>query len=416
MTMLAADAGAEVDEHEVGLAASGAELPLRPGRGVGVVVDGDRHGDPPRQGVTQRLVAPRQVRRERDGGPVGGDEPRRPDAHGDDLAQLPARRPGRRARRPRPRWCSPRRPATSSGAGCRGERAPAPRRPGPTAPPATFVPPMSMPRASCVIARPPARRSSRSSRSWRRRIVQVVRVVAVGDRDVLDHGAAPGGRRGGPPRRDGGLSCHRWAAASRSVSVTAAARSASRSRVSGRTERTTRSTWHTGQTRQTSLPAPPRYRTRYARTSGRAPDRSPAGAVVVSGAAGSGGRLGSRPDRRAQERLQQPGRLLRHRPHRSRMRRVGGIRHRVVSRPPARRRGPPSSAARGSAGQSAGSGSKVTTSVPSTTRARRTTHRWSTAGRLRTRRWSPTATSSSASRRLRSTPSAATSGSGRVSR
>ena len=52
---------------------------------------------------------------------------------------------------------------------------------------------------------------------------------------------------------------------------------------------------------------------------------------------------------------------------------------------------------------------------PSRTRAPRTTHRCSTAGRLSTRRWSPTDTSSSASRRLRSTSRAWTSGSGRLS-
>ncbi len=76
----AADAGAEVDHDQVALAAAGAEAVLGPDRGVGVVVDEDRQRHPLAQGLAQRLVAPGEVRREDDGGPVGGDEPRGPDA------------------------------------------------------------------------------------------------------------------------------------------------------------------------------------------------------------------------------------------------------------------------------------------------------------------------------------------------
>ena len=60
----AADAGAEVDADEVGLAATGAEPPLGPDGGVGVVLDDDRQPQPRADRVAQRLVAPGQVRRE----------------------------------------------------------------------------------------------------------------------------------------------------------------------------------------------------------------------------------------------------------------------------------------------------------------------------------------------------------------
>ena len=76
----AADAGAEGHHHHVGLAARGAELPLRPDRGVGVVVDEDRCGQPLLQRRLQRLVPPGQVRGEDDGGAVRGDEPGGADA------------------------------------------------------------------------------------------------------------------------------------------------------------------------------------------------------------------------------------------------------------------------------------------------------------------------------------------------
>src|SRR5690606_32656249 len=57
----AADAGAQRDHHEVVLAASGAEAPLGPGGGVGVVVDQDGDGETAGEAVPAGLVAPGQV-------------------------------------------------------------------------------------------------------------------------------------------------------------------------------------------------------------------------------------------------------------------------------------------------------------------------------------------------------------------
>src|SRR6478735_3716973 len=81
----AADARAERDDDDVRLSPGGTEGRLGPGRGIGVVVDGDRQGDALRQRVTQRLVAPGQVRREDDGRAVLGDEARGADADGHDV-------------------------------------------------------------------------------------------------------------------------------------------------------------------------------------------------------------------------------------------------------------------------------------------------------------------------------------------
>ncbi len=69
----AADAGTERDHDEVVLAAAGTEAPLRPGGGVGVVVHEDRHGEPSREAVPKRFVAPGQVGREQDAVAVGVD-------------------------------------------------------------------------------------------------------------------------------------------------------------------------------------------------------------------------------------------------------------------------------------------------------------------------------------------------------
>ena len=89
----APDAGADGDHDQVGLAPAGAEAVLRPGRGVGVVLHHDRKPRPGGDRVAQGLVAPGQVGRDQDGGPVGGDEAGR--AHADGLdALLPGRFPG----------------------------------------------------------------------------------------------------------------------------------------------------------------------------------------------------------------------------------------------------------------------------------------------------------------------------------
>ena len=84
----AADAGAEVDAHQVRLAAAGAEPPLGPDRGVGVVLDHDRQPQPRADGLAQRLVAPGQVRGEQHVGAVGVDEAGRADADRVDLVAL----------------------------------------------------------------------------------------------------------------------------------------------------------------------------------------------------------------------------------------------------------------------------------------------------------------------------------------
>ncbi len=78
----AADAGAERDHDEVVLAAAGAEAPLGPGGGIGVVVHEDGDGQAAGEAVAQRLVAPGQVRGEQDAVAVGVDPAGRADAHG----------------------------------------------------------------------------------------------------------------------------------------------------------------------------------------------------------------------------------------------------------------------------------------------------------------------------------------------
>ena len=78
------DAGAEGDHDDVRLLARCPEPPLGVRRSVGVVVDEQRRVDAFGQPVAQRLAPPGEVRREDDGGPVGRDEPRRADPHGDD--------------------------------------------------------------------------------------------------------------------------------------------------------------------------------------------------------------------------------------------------------------------------------------------------------------------------------------------
>ncbi len=81
----AADAGAEGDEHEVGLALRCAEAPLGPAAGVGVVVDHHRQSRTSRDRVAQRLVAPGEVRREQHGRLGRVDESRCTDADGGDV-------------------------------------------------------------------------------------------------------------------------------------------------------------------------------------------------------------------------------------------------------------------------------------------------------------------------------------------
>src|SRR6478735_780765 len=80
-----ADAGAEVDHDQVALAAAGAEAVLGPHGGVGVVVDEDRQRHPLAERLPQRLVAPREVRREDDCRAVGRDEAGGPDADRGDV-------------------------------------------------------------------------------------------------------------------------------------------------------------------------------------------------------------------------------------------------------------------------------------------------------------------------------------------
>ncbi|CAM5741168.1 hypothetical protein SALBM311S_09447 [Streptomyces alboniger] len=76
----AADAGAERDHDEVVLAAAGAEAPLGPGGGVGVVVDEDGDREAAGDAVTQGLVAPGQVGCEEHTVAVGVDPAGRADA------------------------------------------------------------------------------------------------------------------------------------------------------------------------------------------------------------------------------------------------------------------------------------------------------------------------------------------------
>ncbi len=78
----AADAGAQRDHDEVVLATAGAEAPLGPGRGVGVVVDENGHREPARETVPEGLVAPGQVRGEEHAVAVGVDPAGRADADG----------------------------------------------------------------------------------------------------------------------------------------------------------------------------------------------------------------------------------------------------------------------------------------------------------------------------------------------
>lgn len=78
----AADSGTERDHHEVVLAASGAEAPLRPGGGVRVVVDHHRDGEPGGDRVPERFVAPGEVRGEEDLRAVGVHPAGGADAHG----------------------------------------------------------------------------------------------------------------------------------------------------------------------------------------------------------------------------------------------------------------------------------------------------------------------------------------------
>jgi hypothetical protein len=79
------DTGAQGDAYDDGLSAGRAEAVLGPGGGIGVVLDRHRDPDPFAQCVPKRLVAPGQVRREEDGGPVGADPARRADADGGHL-------------------------------------------------------------------------------------------------------------------------------------------------------------------------------------------------------------------------------------------------------------------------------------------------------------------------------------------
>ena len=65
---------------------AGAEPPLGPTGGIGIVVDRDGQPDPVEQGVAQRLLTPGQVRREDDGGAISPDEPGGSDADGAHLA------------------------------------------------------------------------------------------------------------------------------------------------------------------------------------------------------------------------------------------------------------------------------------------------------------------------------------------
>jgi hypothetical protein len=89
-----ADAGADGDDDQVRLAATGTELVLGPGRGVRVVLHHHRQAHPSGDRVAQRLVAPGQVRCDEDPRAVGVDEAGRPDAR-----RPPPR--GRAAARPR---------------------------------------------------------------------------------------------------------------------------------------------------------------------------------------------------------------------------------------------------------------------------------------------------------------------------
>ena len=84
----AADAGAQRDAQDEAVAGAGAEPALAERGGVGVVVDHDRDGDPAGQAGPQRLVAPRQVRREHHGGAAGVDEACGADADRGDVVQL----------------------------------------------------------------------------------------------------------------------------------------------------------------------------------------------------------------------------------------------------------------------------------------------------------------------------------------
>ena len=78
----AADAGAERDHDEMVLAAARAEPPLRPRRGVRVVVHHDGDDQAGGEGVAEGFVAPGEVRGEQHLGAVGVDPARRADADG----------------------------------------------------------------------------------------------------------------------------------------------------------------------------------------------------------------------------------------------------------------------------------------------------------------------------------------------
>ena len=82
----ATDTGPEVDHDQMALPPAGAEPPLGPTGGIGIVVDRDGQPDPVEQGVAQRLLTPGQVRREDDGGAISPDEPGGSDADGAHLA------------------------------------------------------------------------------------------------------------------------------------------------------------------------------------------------------------------------------------------------------------------------------------------------------------------------------------------
>ena len=219
----AADAGAEVDHHDVGVLLRRTELPLGPRCGVGVVVDRDRHGHPPLEVGLEGLVAPRQVRREDDRRPVVGHEAGRADADG----------AHRRSTRASSSSATTSTMVSSTTTGLL-ERCGVSRRARPTtvpdsstSPPATLVPPMSMPMASGALTPGPPGCPRRRS-------------------------GCPGPGRCGAPSGGGvgpGVAL-RSPATSRRVAATADARSASRSTVSGRTERSRSIPWQSGQTWQ----------------------------------------------------------------------------------------------------------------------------------------------------------------------
>ncbi len=84
----AADARTEGDHDEVVLAPARSEAPLRPGGGVGVVVDHDGDDEAGGEGVAQGLVAPGQMGGEQHLGAVGVHPARRADADGVDVVPV----------------------------------------------------------------------------------------------------------------------------------------------------------------------------------------------------------------------------------------------------------------------------------------------------------------------------------------